>query len=66
MLLNQAKINANRTKNQELIDLVEYHYAYYGKMDAMKSGNKIQYESSSDNFMQLSERGNPLASVLVF
>lgn len=45
------------------MDLVEYHYTYFDKMSAMKNVNKIEYETSSDQFLTLSERGNALASV---
>lgn len=35
------------------MNLVKYYYAYYVKMGAIKDGNNIEYERSSDMFMEL-------------
>lgn len=63
ILMEEAQAKAEREDSEKLRNLVRYYYAYYIKMGAMKDGNEQEYDRSSDMFMELAEKGDPLSNV---
>ena len=64
--MDAAKNKADKQNNKELQQLVDYHLAYFIKMDSLQKGSKDQYEQSSDLMMKLSDANHHLASVHIF
>ncbi len=63
MLLDQAKVTAEKRENDKEIGLVKYYFAYYVKMGAIKDGNEVEYDRSNNMFMELAEKGDYLSNV---
>lgn len=66
LLMEEAQSKANAQQNEKLINLVQYYYAYYIKLGAIKDGNQGEYDRASDMFMELAEKEDSLSNVHLF